>query len=169
MSKHSLQQMIMIYIYVDFDGYKFWFEVDQEGTAFRQVTVDDASGKISVSCLEASLADQYVDTKNDCEIISRKEFEEIWRDATSRPRTRWYLEKNKYLPGQSVQVTIKYFYPQGIICIGNEQLFCIHSDDILHIPNISLNPGIKICGTITGYDEQNMWVLLDKCRIIKDE
>lgn len=35
MSKHSLQQMIMIYIYVDFDGYKFWFEVDQEGTAFR--------------------------------------------------------------------------------------------------------------------------------------
>lgn len=41
----------MIYIFVDFEGFKIWFEVDEEGTALRQVTIEESSGKIDVSCL----------------------------------------------------------------------------------------------------------------------
>ncbi len=48
----------MTYIFVDFEGFKIWFEVDKEGTALRQVTIEESSGIIEVSCLGPFLADQ---------------------------------------------------------------------------------------------------------------
>ena len=60
----------MTYIFVDFEGYKYWIEVNEEGTALRQVTIDE-NNIISISCLVPCLADQYVDTENDCEIINK--------------------------------------------------------------------------------------------------
>lgn len=153
----------MTYIFVDFEGFKIWFEVDEEGTALRQVTIEESSGKIDVSCLGPYLADQYVDTHNDCETITREQFESVWQEATAVEREKWHKEKLKYVPGMAIQATIQYFYPQGAICRMGDRLFCANiKTPYLH--GVSLRPGAHILGTITGYDEPNMWILLDNCQ-----
>ena len=83
----------MTYIFVDFEGYKYWIEVNDEGTALRQVTIDE-NNITSISCLEPCLADQYVDTENDCEIISKDEFERWWEAAKAKDvQITWHNEK----------------------------------------------------------------------------
>ncbi|BDD32216.1 hypothetical protein [Escherichia coli] len=153
----------MTYIFVDFEGFKIWFEVDKEGTALRQVTIEESSGIIEVSCLGPFLADQYVDTQNDCETITREQFESVWQEATAVEREKWHEEKLKYVPGMAIQVTIQYFYPQGTICRMGDRLFCANIKTT-YLHGVSLGTGANILGTITGYDEPNMWILLDNCQ-----
>lgn len=69
----------------------------------------------------------FVDTENDCEVISGK---------------------------------IKYFYPQGtIIDLGAVQ----GCGDASDLDSKLRYRGCVIHGTVTGYDDKNMWVLIGKC------
>ncbi|MBA8268911.1 hypothetical protein HVY28_19540 [Escherichia fergusonii] len=153
----------MNYIFADFEGYKYWLEVDNDGTALRQVTIEESSRIIEVSCLGPFLADQYVDTQNDYEIITREQFESVWQEATAVEGEKWHEEKLKYVPGMAIQVTIQYFYPQGTICRMGDRLFCA-SIKTTFLHGVSLGPGANILGAIAGYDEPNMWILLDNCQ-----
>ena len=151
----------MTYIFVDFEGYKYWIEVNDEGTALRQVTIDE-NNITSISCLEPCLADQYVDTENDCESISKDEFEKIWENAVLPYREKWNTEKQKYKKGQNISGVIKYFYPQGAVLDLGDVNGCMNIENCGNRP---LYPGYKVRGTILGYDEANMWVLMGNCEL----
>lgn len=46
---------------------------------------------------------------------------------------------------------------------GGYRLFCANiNTPYLH--SVSLGPGANILGTIAGYDEPNMWILLENCQ-----
>ncbi|WP_261831042.1 hypothetical protein [Leminorella grimontii] len=153
----------MAYIFIDFDGYRDWIETDEEGWALRQVTIDK-NGVVSVSCSEPYLAEHPVDTENDCKIITCGEFERIWEDATFSQRNEWNSAKVNYPVGARISGTIKYFYPQGTICgLAAALQGCA---DTTGIQSKFLYPGVQISGEVVGYDEQNMWVLLDACEVI---
>ena len=151
----------MTYIFVDFEGYKYWIEVNDEGTALRQVTIDE-NNITSISCLEPCLADQYVDTENDCEIISKDEFEEVWENAVLPYRKIWSTEKLKYKKGQNISGIIKYFYPQGAVLDLNKGYGGMTIENCREKP---LYPGCSVSGTISGYDEENMWILIENCEL----
>lgn len=151
----------MTYIFVDFEGYKYWIEVNDEGTALRQVTIDE-NNITSISCLEPCLADQYVDTENDCEIISKDEFEKVWENAVLPYRKIWNTEKLKYKKGQNISGIIKYFYPQGAVLDLNNGYGCMNIENCREKP---LYPGYSVSGTISGYDEENMWILIENCKL----
>ena len=149
----------MKYIFVDFDGFQYWIEVDKDGYALRQVTIEGT--ETLVSCRDDCLAEGVVDTENDCVQISEKDFEQIWSNATEKFRCTWNTKKQSYKVGQSVTGEIKYFYPQGAIVDIGEIQGCGYVKD---------NKSIQFCGktisgTISGFDDKNMWILFDKCEL----
>ncbi len=151
----------MKYIFIEFEGCKYWIEVDDEGGALRQI-IKDEENRISVSCLEPCLADQYVDTENDCVKIKKIEFEDIWEKAVLPYREIWNEEKQKYLKGEKITGIIKYFYPHGAILALDSMLGCADIDDCNGKP---LYPGYKISGIVSGFNEENMWILISDCEL----
>jgi alpha-glucuronidase len=150
----------MEHILVDFEGFKYWIEVDEEGYALRQITVDGE--KILVSCRDDCLSEGIVDTENDCVKITEKDFENVWSDATEKSRQIWNTEKQKYVIGQNVSGVIKYLYPQGAIFDINKLQGC---GDISHLDFGLVYSGKEINGIVSGFDDINMWLLIDSCRI----
>lgn len=151
----------MTYIFIEFEDCKYWIEVGDGGCAFRQITINEKN-MISISCLEPCLADQYVDTENNCEIITKAEFENMWEDVTTPYRENWNNKKQKYKTGQVISGTIKYFYPQGAVLDLDSTPGCA---EISNCADKQLYPGCGIKGTVFGYDEENMWVLIGKCEL----
>lgn len=149
----------MKYIFFDFEGMQSWMEICDDGYALRQVTTIE--GETLVSCRDNVLAEGTVDALENCELITKIYFEEVWTHSTEALRQMWNKEKEKYTVGQSVLGAIKYFYPQGaIIDIGSMQGCCdIGSDKSIQFF------GQKISGTIYGFDNQNMWILLNNCKL----
>lgn len=152
----------MFYVFVDFDGSKFWYEVGKDGYALRQITINEKNETL-ISCRQPCLADVVIDTKNDCELISANDFEDIWHKAVKELQPIWKVEKQNYLIGENVSGLVKYFYPQGAIIDLGEIQGCANTDSCIAK---SLYPNYKISGTVKGYDERNMWVLIDNCKII---
>jgi len=149
----------MEHIFFDFEGEQFWIEVGDDGYALRQIIV--MADKTLVSCRNDCLAEKTVDTETDCERITEVAFETTWNNSTEKLRRIWDVEKQKYLIGQRIHGVIKYFYPQGaIVDIGNIQ----GCGDISDNQSIRYS-GQRISGTICGFDEKNMWVLFEKCRL----
>lgn len=147
----------MIYIFVDFDGSEFWMEVGSDGYALRQITVNEKN-EMSISCIQPCLADHVVDVERDCQIITERDFERAWEDAVRPFRPVWNIEKGTYRIGQKISGLIKYFYPQGAIIGLNKILGCA---SIGKCQLETLYPNDKISGVVTGYDEKNMWILIE--------
>lgn len=82
----------MSYIYTDFEGIKYWVEIDDEGYALRQVIEED--GEISVSCREDCLAEGVVEIEY-FENIKSEEFEKVWEKNTQDILKVWNREKCK--------------------------------------------------------------------------
>ena len=157
----------MKYIYYDFEGIKSWIEIGDDGYALRQVAV--IADKTFVSCRDDYLAEKTIDDNEidteieNCERITETDFEEVWSSSTKELRKTWNEEKQKYAIGQNITGAIKYFYPQGtIIDIGSIQ----GCGEISMDKSIPQRVGQKISGTVTGFDEQNMWILLDNCKSV---
>lgn len=153
----------MTYIFFEFENEKFWIEVDKNGYAQRQIICK--KGIYSLSCRTDCLAEGIVDIENDCTQISSELFNEVWEKNASEIRAVWNIEKEKYPIGSLVKGTIRYFYPQGIIFDLDNLQGCANFDCCKKMSKpSSLYPSRLISGRVCGYDEYNMWILLDKCK-----
>lgn len=153
----------MIYIFFEFENEKFWIEVDTNGYAQRQIVCKE--GIYVLSCRTDCLAEGIVDIENDCTQISSDLFNEIWEKNSSEIRSIWNTEKVKYPIGSHVDGTIRYFYPQGIIFDLDNLQGCANFDYCKEMSQpSSLYPSHVISGTVCGYDECNMWILLNNCK-----
>lgn len=150
----------MNYIFMEFENEKFWIEVDKNGYAQRQIISKE--GIDLLSCRTDCLAEGIVDIVNDCTQISSELFNEIWDKKSYDIRKIWNSEKAKYPIGTSVIGTIRYFYPQGIIFDLDNLQGCANFDCS---KTSSLYPTNLIRGSVCGYDECNMWILIDKCKV----
>ncbi|WPK11029.1 hypothetical protein R6U77_14190 [Lysinibacillus louembei] len=141
----------MKYIFVDFEGFQYWIEVNQHGFALRQITKENDC--VQISCRDNCLAEGIVDIDEYCQQITAQQFEHMWHNTTKPFRRIWEIEKEKYAIGQRISGVIQYFYPQGAIfsvgriqgCSNRSTSQSIHSE---------------ISGVISGFDEKNMWLLL---------
>ena len=100
-----------------------------------------------------------VEEYNDME--DNDEFEKIWNIYSFPYLNVWNEEKKKYPVGSQVKGFIKYFYPQGII-IEIDKIQGISDYDTCRKNSSPKNlyPGHKILGTVFGYDEKNMRLII---------
>lgn len=151
----------MRYLLIIFEGEQYWIEISDEGYALRQINID-ANRNVQVSCIEDCLAEGYIDEdelEGTIRIISQLEFEIKWEEATLEIRKRWNNEKDNYKIGKKVKCKAKYLYPQGWI-LKIDQLQGICNSEF----EMSYNQQIE--GKVSGYDEVNMWLLINEIKRI---
>ena len=66
----------------------------------------------------------------------------------------------KYKKGRNISGIIKYFDLQGAILDLNNGYRCMNIENRREKP---LYPGYSVSRTISGYDEENMWILIESC------
>lgn len=155
----------MEYIKSFFEDEIYYFEVDDQQIAYRQIVVTDTDSKVSIAP-DFMLAETEVEYEPD-EKIGVIEFEIAWESAISKYRKQWDYYKQQYLPGDSVTGVLRMFYPQGCIIQLDKHTYAIADRTMLpeQIDGLPLGIGIVIAGRVSGYDEQNLWVQLDQCTV----
>ncbi|MBE9914894.1 hypothetical protein G8C92_12695 [Paenibacillus donghaensis] len=146
---------------------RYYFEIDEKGTAYRQIVVTGENSCQISTAPDFMLSDQEVTMYDGDVEIDAEAFERIWRQATEPNRAPWKITKQQYAPGNRVSGAIAMFYPQGIIIRINEQTYAVTDDEELRkrTPWNFLYPDYRIEGTVTGYDENNFWLVLEDCVI----
>ncbi len=155
------------YIYFEFEKEKFYIELDETLYATRQIIIDK-DNKVEISCIDCCLAEGKVNVEEFvCKYknISKSEYEKIWEKYTESKRKDWIKIKEKYPIKTQVTGTIKYFYPQGIIVdFGDTQGCADYNSCRENSDSSSLYPYHIINGEVYGYDENNMWILINNCK-----
>ncbi|WP_129688244.1 hypothetical protein [Gottfriedia acidiceleris] len=99
--------------------------------------------------------------------ISEKEFYVIWNKHSEVLINTWNITKEKYPIGLEVEGKIEVFYPQGVIVNFAENVIgvvdYIKCKESTQPEN--LYPHHKITGKVNGYDEENMWLIIDNPKV----
>ncbi|MEH7349363.1 hypothetical protein [Gottfriedia acidiceleris] len=151
-----------------------YIEVEDDGYAIKQIAVtqnkyiasnrkDDehhyylAEGLLDVS----ELID---DGGNE---ISEKEFYIIWNKHSEVLINTWNITKEKYPIGLEVEGKIEVFYPQGVIVNFAENVIGVadYTKCKESTQPENLYPHHKITGKVNGYDEENMWLIIDNPKV----
>ena len=148
----------MKYLLLKSDAEMYWFELDDDNYATRQIVLDEYN-VIHVSCLEDCLAEGAVnetDIDEGFQIVNltKQEFESVWQDALKKYEKQWKKLKTKYPVGTIVQGINRCIYPQGTIVKGKDFIavyrgdnpFCLHK---------------TVCYEVNSYDEVNMWLVVE--------
>ena len=153
----------MEYITFTFENETYWLELDEEKYALRQIVLS-ADGFAGISCRDDCLAEGRILTDEINEnifAVDNDEFEKIWNIYSFPYLSVWDKEKKKYPVGSQIKGVIKYFYPQGIITeIDKIQGVSAYDTCRKNSSPKNLYPGHKILGTVSGYDEKNMRLII---------
>lgn len=154
----------MKYIKFYFEGEQFYIELDKEQFALRQIIIS-FDNNVQISCRDDCLSEGKVRLDNDLyayTYISKEEFEEKWIKYTEHYKKDWRKIKCKYGIGHSIKGTILRFYPQGIILDINGVIGCADYNKVKsNNEGGALYPGYSVAGIVSGFDEENMWIIVD--------
>lgn len=146
----------MKYLLLKLGKEQYWYELDEEGYASRQINVDE-DGQIHVSCLEDCLAEGLIN-EDDLEgyviHLSKQEFENLWQTTLKKYEVVWKDIKKKYPIGIFVQGKCSYSYPQGSIIRGNDFIAIYIGEE-----SFCLNKLVQY--KVKSYDEKNMWLVVE--------
>lgn len=144
----------------------YYFEVDAEMIAYRQVTVMNDCYRVSIAP-DFVLAEKEIELFEGDEEISQEQFNEIWNKAVAPYRGDWEQVKQDYARGIAVSGSIMMFYPQGAIIQLSGTAYAIADTAELrtHTKPELMYPGYQVQGTVTGYDDNNFWLILDHCTV----
>lgn len=153
----------MKYIYYEFDGSEYYFELNEQHYAIRQVT-KNFDGTTLVSSRVNSLAENPVTVDEETDtFLTEKQFNEIWDEQSKYFKEEWEAIKRKYPIGTAVSAEVKYFYPQGIIS-DIDGVLGITVDEVYTPEEIMLYPGDVLDGFVSGYDEESMWLKFESSK-----
>lgn len=154
----------MEYIFIESHHRKYWIELDERSLVTRQVINDKESG-IHISSMDDSLGKGIIEVDEihgNRRTISEKDFEKIWKLALEPHLKDWRKIKQKYPVGMQIEGACRCFYPQGVI-IGGQDYRAVYNGKKQIVPKESL------IAQIIGYDEENLWLVLDDIGCIKSE
>lgn len=119
-----------------------------------------AEGRINI--------DDFDVTGENLQIITEKEFKEVWLKHCELYKGEWEQSKIKFKVGMQVQGEVEVIYPQGVILKLDENTIAITNyDDCLKNSLVtSVYPHKYISGKVKEYDEENMWIVLQMTRVI---
>ena len=145
----------MKYLLIKYGEEKFWYELDDEGYAIRQIILDEYS-QIHVSCLEDCLAEGPIieeDLEGSIEDLSKREFDILWQDALKKYEKLWEEVKKKYPIGVYVQGEYSYRYPQGSIIRGTDFIAVYKGDEPFYLNRL-------VQYKVKSFDDTNMRLMV---------
>lgn len=150
------------------DNEFYYFEVDAQMTAYRQVSMREGEYKVSIAP-DFHLTDQEVEVFEGDEEISLEAFNEVWEKAVEPYKASWEQAKQNYLLGDLVTGTIEMFYPHGVIIRLTEEVYAVTDDPQLRQQTRPefMYPGNQVQGTVTHYDDTHFWLVLESCKVIE--
>ncbi len=112
-----------------------------------------------------------VDKVDSITIISKEEFEVIWNRNNEAYSELWKGIKNRYKINDNVDGYIEVFYPQGVIISVDEVTLGIANYNECREGTMleNLYPNHLVDARVIGYDEVNMWLILDNPKVHKEE
>ena len=146
----------MKYLLIKYGEENYWYELDDEGYAIRQIILDEHR-QIHVSCLEDCLAEGPVneeDLEGSIENLSKREFDILWQDALKKYEKLWEEIKKRYPIGVYVQGKYGYSYPQGSIIRGNDFIAIYKGKDPFRLHQV-------VQYRVKSYDDINMWLIVE--------
>ncbi|SEW03192.1 hypothetical protein SAMN05216413_0903 [Ruminococcaceae bacterium KH2T8] len=145
----------MEYLKFNVDNECWYFELDEDRYATKQIVIDDKG--YHLSCLEDCLAEGVVDPdgfdgEGIFKWISSDEFYDEWNHYINEYAEAWNATKTRHTVGSNCSGKIKAFYPQGSLVEGADYIgICPNEQGSLHeVKNYR----------IIGYDESNLWLIL---------
>lgn len=135
---------------------KYWYELDDEGYANRQILLDEHC-QIHLSCLEDCLAEGPINEEDiDGNIINlpKSEFDIIWQNALKKYGKLWEKVKRRYSIGTYVQGEYTYSYPQGNIIKGDDFIAIYKGDESFYLKQL-------VRYKVKSYDDVNMWLVVE--------
>ncbi len=146
----------MKYLLLKLGEEKYWYELDDEGYANRQIVLDEHS-QIHVSCLEDCLAEGPInegDIDGCIKNLSKKKFDILWKGTLKKYEKLWEEIKKRYPIGVYVQGEYRYSYPQGSVIKGNDFIAIYKGEEPL-----CLNQLVQY--KVKAYDDMNMWLVIE--------
>jgi len=158
-------------IYIEAAGVEedemYYFEIDENGTAYRQISKHgDFHSEVSTAP-DFVLCDQEVVIEAGDRIITKEQFEIEWQQAIEPNLAAWKITKKQYPPGSPVSGEIAMFYPQGAIIRLSDDAYAVTDYNKLRelTPAQYLYPSYCIEGFVVDYDEINLWLVIENCKI----
>ncbi|TQR46243.1 hypothetical protein [Paenibacillus popilliae] len=145
----------------------YYFEIDENGTAYRQISKHgDLHSEVSTAP-DFVLCDQEVVIEAGDRIITKEQFEIEWQQAIEPNLAAWKITKKQYPPGSPISGGIAMFYPQGAIIRVSDDAYAVTDYNKLRerTPAQYLYPGYCIEGVVSHYDEINLWLVIESCKI----
>lgn len=146
----------MKYLLLELDEERYWFELDDDGYANRQIFLDKYN-KFHISCLEDCLAEGSIDEADIEGIIinlTEQDFKNVWQSVLKKYEHRWSAIKERYPVGVFVQGVNSYSYPQGTIIKGNN-FIAVYQGNAPFCFNKVVRYKVK------SYDDINMWLVVE--------
>lgn len=146
----------MKYLLLERGKEKYWYELDDEGYAYRQIVLDE-QGKIHVSCLEDCLAEGPVNEEEldgSINILLKTEFDILWQNTLEQYEKLWEEIKKRYPLGVWMQGEYIYAYPQGYIIKGVDFIAIYKGDEPFCLKQLGEYK-------VKSYDDTNMWLVVE--------
>ena len=147
----------------------------EDGWAIRELTVaGDAflASNIKYPGWGLLMAEGQVDYDSIEEVseIEPSEFEQVWRTHLTRNAGRWLITKLAYSIGTQVKGHIAIFYPQGVIVDLGDAVVGVagYNECRASTTPECLYPHHAVLGVVSGYDEQNQWLILSSARVLEE-
>ncbi|THF76894.1 hypothetical protein [Cohnella fermenti] len=148
----------------------YYFEIDGEGVVYRQVTVID--GLIYVSnrpygSRHFILSESPIEF-NLQEAIRKQDFEAIWKRGNQPFYSRWEEIKVRCSKGDLIEGEIECIFPHGIVINLNDDIYGVVDYKAVCKKSGSrrIYPRNKVRGTISGFDEENLWLIISDGEVI---
>ncbi|MBU5346044.1 hypothetical protein KQI80_09365 [Paenibacillus lautus] len=152
----------------------WYFEIDNNGTAYRQIVLyEDGSCITSNRKHESShfmLAEHPLDPEEPYYTeISQAAFEELWLEQLQAGMEDWHQTQRLFPVGAKVEGCIEAFFPQGTLinlleprAVGLTDTSALESG----APAEWMYPRYRVIAEVSGYDEVNQWVLLANAELL---
>ncbi|MGZ7444811.1 hypothetical protein ACLD72_025070 [Paenibacillus sp. TH7-28] len=152
----------------------WYFEIDNDGVAYRQMVYQDDG-----SCITSNrkhdfyhfmLAEHPLDAQEPYyKEISQAEFEELWHEQLQLGIEDWHRTQSLFPVGARVEGYIEAFFPQGTLinllvpqAVGIADTSALKSET----PAEWMYPRYRVIAEVSGYDEDNQWVLLTRAEVM---
>lgn len=148
--------MYMKYLLLELDEEKYWYELDDEGYAYRQIVLDEHC-QLHLSCFEDCLAEGPInedDLEGSIIALSKPEFDILWENILKQYEKSWEDIKKKYPIGVCVQGEYSYSYPQGSIIKGDDFTAIYKGDEPFFLHQL-------VRYKVKSYDDINMWLVVE--------
>lgn len=152
----------------------WYFEVDAEGVAYRQIVVEEDGSWVTSNRKHEQyhfmLAEHPIDLDDPYyEKIAKAQFEELWSRSLQATMEKWQQIKSTLPVGMKIEGEIEAFFPQGtLVDLFKQQAVGLANTAELSktSPPEKMYPRHKLTATVKGYDEVNQWVVLEQAHMV---